>query len=202
MAYYLKTVVCRPVFPPCLSPTMSSFRSIALLSLAALALATPLSTSPDGAVRRSSRYNPYPIAPLHQAPPHRVINDSYIVMFKDGVHPAAFASHFNFLEEAHGSSPLDRAEAGLTHVWDAHIKGYAGYFSRDVVERIRQQPEVDYVEHDQIVHALETQKSAPWVNSISLSLSMMERVDAIHSGACANQPSGQVELQHFHSLRV
>ncbi|KAL5521396.1 hypothetical protein ACEPAG_9322 [Sanghuangporus baumii] len=141
---------------------MVAIRSFTFLSLAALALATPLSTSPDGAARRYER--PYPIAPLHHpgVPAHRVINDSYIVMFKDGVHPAALENHFNFLEGAHAESPLDGLEGGLKHVWDAHIKGYAGYFSRDTIERIRRQPEVDYIEHDQMVYALETQKSAPW----------------------------------------
>ncbi|EJD08081.1 uncharacterized protein FOMMEDRAFT_101509 [Fomitiporia mediterranea MF3/22] len=141
---------------------MTSLRSLALLSAAAVALSTPLSTSPDGAALRYNRQ--YEIAPLHHpsVPAHRVVNDSYIVMFKDGVHPGAFDSHFSFLQQAHESDPLDGDDSGLKHVWDAHIKGYAGSFSRDVVERIRRQPEVAYVEHDQIVHALETQKGAPW----------------------------------------
>ena len=164
---------------------MFSLRSLSLFSAAALALATPLSTSSDGAVRRYNR--PYAIAPLHHpgVPAHKVINDSYIVMFKDGVHPAAFDNHFNFLQQAHESSPLDREDGGLTHVWDAHIKGYAGYFSREVVERIRRQPEVEYVEHDQIVHALETQKSAPWVRYSRLSY-LSSGSDAIQIGSCAS----------------
>ena len=138
-------------------------KSFVLLAAAALSLASPLSTSHDGLGFRSPR--PQPIAPLNHpgVAPHRVLNDSYIVMFKDGVHPASFDNHFNFLAQAHEADPLDHEDAGLTHVWDAHIKGYAGRFSRDVLELIRRQPEVDYVEHDQIVHALDTQKSAPWV---------------------------------------
>lgn len=148
-----------------LSPsTMSSIRSLTLLSVAAVALATPLSTSPDGAA--ALRFDrTASIAPLNHpgVPASRVINDSYIVMFKDGVHPSAFDNHFNFLDQAHQAAPLDHDDSGLTHVWDAHVKGYAGYFSRDVVDAIRRQPEVDFVEHDQVVHALETQKMAPWV---------------------------------------
>lgn len=142
---------------------MSPIASLSLLAAAAaVALASPLSTSPDGPALRNNR--PYYVAPLHHPglPAHRIINDSYIVMFKEGVQPAAFSSHFNFLQNAEEDSPL-MGEGGLSHVWDAHIKGYAGSFSRDVVERIRRQPEVAYVEHDQIVYALETQKSAPWV---------------------------------------
>lgn len=150
----------------CLLTTMAT-RSLVLLAAAALSLASPLSTSHDGPGIRSAR--PHPIAPLNHpgVAPHRLVNDSYIVMFKDGVHPASFDNHFNFLSQAHESDPLDHEDAGLTHVWDAHIKGYAGRFSRDVVELIRRQPEVDYVEHDQIVHTLETQKQAPWVSVFS-----------------------------------
>ena len=55
-------------------------------------------------------------------------------------------------------------DSGLKHVWNSHIRGYAGAFTEDVIDLIRGQPEVDYVERDQIVHALETQHSAPWVS--------------------------------------
>ena len=188
---YLTQVACRVTITQPLLPSTMSFsaiRSFTFISLAAVALATPLSTSPDGAVYRNDR--PFPIAPLHHpgVPAHRVINDSYIIMFKDGVHPAVFENHFNFLEEAHGDSPLDRIEGGLTHVWDAHIKGYAGYFSRDTIERIRRQPEVEYVEHDQMVYALETQKSAPWVCCLYFSVLIFRLgLTAILKGACANQ---------------
>ena len=53
----------------------------------------------------------------------------------------------------------------------SRIKGYAGSFSEDVITRVRQMPEVDYVELDQVVHTLDfdiadansTQNGAPWV---------------------------------------
>ncbi|KAI5121456.1 hypothetical protein M0805_009564 [Coniferiporia weirii] len=141
---------------------MSTLSSLALLAAAVVAIASPLSTSPDGSAARYQQ--PQYVAPLHHpgASAHRVINDSYIVMFKEGVQPGAFDAHFNFLQNARQLAPLNGDDGELTHVWDSHIKGYAGAFSPDVVDRIRRQPEVDYVEHDQVVHALETQKSAPW----------------------------------------
>lgn len=144
-----------------MSPT---FYSLALLVGASFSLASPLSTNPD--VPRQ-RYPPsFNIAPLNvpQVAPHDLLNDSYIVMFKEGVQPSVFASHFNFLEYANEANPLQGGEDGLAHVYDSHVaKGYAGKFSKSVVEMIRRQPEVDYVEHDQMVYALETQKGAPWV---------------------------------------
>ena len=143
---------------------MMATKSLVLLTAAAFTLASPLSTSHDvPVIRGGPRAQPIAILNRPGVVPHQIINDSYIVMFKDGVHPASFDNHFNFLSQAHEADPLDHEDAGLTHIWDAHIKGYAGRFSRDVVELIRRQPEVDYIEHDQIVHTLETQKTAPWV---------------------------------------
>ncbi|KLO11075.1 hypothetical protein SCHPADRAFT_855789 [Schizopora paradoxa] len=83
-------------------------------------------------------------------------------MFKDDVHPFMFEEHFSLLDGLKGQFPLEQIESGLNHVWNSHIKGYAGKFSREVMEMIRTQPEVDYIEQDQVVYALETQKSAPW----------------------------------------
>ena len=101
--------------------------------------------------------------------PHGTINNSYIVMLKDDVPQAIMQNHFNFLTMAHESDKLqleDGVASGIRHVYDGHIKGYSGMFTDGVVERIREMPEVDYIERDQIVHTTEvdTQKSAPWVS--------------------------------------
>ncbi|KAF8271026.1 peptidase S8/S53 domain-containing protein [Lactarius quietus] len=42
------------------------------------------------------------------------------------------------------------------------MKGYAGRFTDTVLQRIREQPEVDYVERDQIVRTQDIQRTAPW----------------------------------------
>ena len=98
--------------------------SLLTLSLVGFVAATPLSTNYQDAPRRRSGFALAPlVADYH---PHGSVNNSYIVMFKDDVHPAAFENHFNFLQQAHESSPLDREDGGLMHVWDAHVKGYAG----------------------------------------------------------------------------
>ena len=154
-----------------MSPTLYS---IALLASASLSLASPLSTNTD--IPRH-RYPPsFNIAPLNvpQVAPHDLLNDSYIVMLKEGVQPSLFASHMNFLQYANQENPLLGDESGLNHVFDSHVaKGYTGKFSKEVIEMIRRQPEVDYVEHDQIVYALETQKGAPWVRLMSVLLGLV-----------------------------
>ena len=55
--------------------------------------------------------------------------------------------------------------AGLSHVYDGHIKGYAGVFSESTLKQLRAMPEVDFIERDQIVRTTDigTQNSAPWV---------------------------------------
>ena len=43
----------------------------------------------------------------------------------------------------------------MTHIYDTHIKGYAGKFTENTIDRIREMPEVDFVERDQLVEAVE-----------------------------------------------
>lgn len=75
---------------------------------------------------------------------------------------SVISNHFNFLEGAHQADPFIGEESGLKHVYDTHIKGYAGTFSDAVVDQIRSMPEVDFIERDQIVRTTEIQKGAPW----------------------------------------
>ena len=153
---------------------MSRLLCVTLLAVS-LASATPLSTYPS----TDRRVAGVTLAPLvaHEHP-HGSVNNSYIVMLKDGIAPALMANHMNFLQNAHASDPEADAFVGLTHVYDGHVKGYAGKFSASTLDQIRMMPEVEYVEHDQIVRTLEverynefevekhaTQKGAPWVSS-------------------------------------
>jgi cerevisin len=111
------------------------------------------------------------LAPVITPETPHLINSSYIVMLKPGVDAQSLLMHVDFLKSAHAESPLDASfngdNGGLKHVYDSPgTKGYAGAFSDLTVERIRAQPEVDYVEQDQTVWAydLEIQKNAPWVS--------------------------------------
>jgi len=144
------------------NPTMIGL-AVVVVSLGAAVLGTPLSTSPI-----PSRHQPsLTLAPVIQPPPalaHTAINNSYIVVLKPELGVSAF-SHLTLLKHTSSSSSfLDDFSQGLRHVFDSHIKGYTGVFSEDTLERIRAQPEVDYIEQDQEVRALDikTQKGSPW----------------------------------------
>ncbi|OCH93509.1 hypothetical protein OBBRIDRAFT_749477 [Obba rivulosa] len=145
-------------------------RFILPLIAASLACASPLSTYSHNVPPARGQFS---FAPLMVAEhPHGTVNGSYIVMFRDDIPPALMQNHMNFVASAHEESPLvGDGSDGLTHVYNGHVKGYAGKFSGATVERIRQMPEVEYVEMDQIVKTLdiepimtmqETQKGAPW----------------------------------------
>ncbi|KAG8799148.1 serine protease [Serendipita sp. 411] len=107
-----------------------------------------------------------PLAPVVAPSTPHLINNSYIIMLRPDVDSQAMLMHFDFLESAHAEDPLDaEGEGGIKHVYDGpRSKGYAGSFSDKTVERIRAQPEVDYIEMDQVVWAssMDTQKGAPW----------------------------------------
>jgi cerevisin len=147
---------------------MSHFTTVALLaaSLASTALASPLSTS-----SYNTQHRPYlglaPLAEFEHV--HGTINNSYIVVLKDDVPSSSMQNHLNFLQLAHHSDSLlgDGVATGLRHIYDSHIKGYSGEFTEGVLEQIRQMPEVDFIERDQIVRTMEfdtieNQKGAPW----------------------------------------
>jgi len=132
------------------------------LSLIVSTLATPLSTNHQYDVRQGS---PFVLAPVlteeHQAP-HGLISDSYIVMLKKDLPLAALDNHYNFIRSAHAEDPHLDDDSGIRHVFDSHIKGYTGKFKKEVLQRIREMPEVAYVERDQIVRTQDVQTAAPW----------------------------------------
>lgn len=147
------------------TPTMSPILSLSFLSLilAAAALATPLSTNHQYDGRQGS---PLYLAPLHTAEheaPHGLVNNSYIVMLKKDLPLAALDNHYNFVHAAHAEDPHFDDDSGIRHIFDSHIKGYAGKFTDQVLQRIREMPEVEYVERDQIVKTRDVQRFAPWV---------------------------------------
>lgn len=146
-------------------------------SLASSALASPLSTSSYTSQRR-----PYlAVAPLVEVEHvHGTINNSYIVVLKEDVSPSLMQNHLNFLQSAHESDSLigNNVASGVRHLYDTHIKGYAGEFTDGVLEQIRRMPEVDFIERDQVVRTTEVgplgnQKGAPWVRPSFFRLSLL-----------------------------
>jgi cerevisin len=133
-------------------------------------VASPLSTNPLVGPRQATTPQ-MPLAPVLTPETPALINDSYIVKFKRDVDTQMILSHLNFLEGAHNDDPLAGDDSGLNHVYNSPIiKGYSGSFTQQTIERIRAQPEVEYIEQEQVVYALghETQRNAPWVCQLFL----------------------------------
>ncbi|KAL1744814.1 peptidase S8/S53 domain-containing protein [Schizophyllum fasciatum] len=142
--------------------------SVYAATLAAVAYASPLSTSTERLQRSSLT-----LAPFHTAEqPHKPIDNSYIIMLKPDLHPALLENHLNFLQAAHAEDPLLEDLSGVQQVYDGHVKGYSGRFTDRLVQQLRTMPEVDYIEQDQLVHTMDIdvgeltefdlQKNATW----------------------------------------
>ncbi|KAF8589519.1 hypothetical protein K439DRAFT_1405103 [Ramaria rubella] len=136
-----------------------------LVGLTAAAYASPLSTHSTPPTSNSKQFT---LAPIH-ATASNAIENSYIVVLKNNVSPATLAAHTAFVESTHAQTQATQdalldVEHGIKHVYDSHIKGYAGTFAQSTLDKIRSRPEVDYVEVDQVVHTMNVtvQKSAPW----------------------------------------
>ncbi|KAJ7698121.1 peptidase S8/S53 domain-containing protein [Mycena rosella] len=68
-----------------------------------------------------------------------------------------------------GATPLLADDAGIKHIYEGLINGYAGRFSEIVMHQLRSMPEVQYIEHDRVVHTMGSmdimiQKGAPWLS--------------------------------------
>jgi cerevisin len=93
------------------------------------------------------------------------LNDSYIIMLKEDLDSSLMDNHFNFLQAVHEESSFAGDESsGVRQIYDGHIKGYAGRFAEGTINRLREMPEVSFIEKDSIVKTMEldVQRSAPW----------------------------------------
>lgn len=114
----------------------------------------------------------------------KIIPNRYIIVFKKGVpqeeidfhkesvHQAQLQSVENLSAEdaffiSTKDTSLSTSEAGGiqdSFNIDSLFSGYIGYFTQEIIDLIRQNPLVDFVERDSVVEATEfdTQNSAPW----------------------------------------
>jgi len=138
--------------------------------LAPAVLATPLSTNSYNILNEPQ----LKVAPLMVSDhPHGTINNSYIVVLRDDIPQAMMQNHLNFLQMTHTSDLLlsHGFAEGVRHIYDGHLKGYAGEFTESVIEQVRRMPEVSFVEKDQIVRTtdIDTQIGSPWVSTSAFS---------------------------------
>ncbi|KAF9130839.1 serine protease [Mortierella sp. 14UC] len=107
------------------------------------------------------------LAPLISSSNADVVPDSYIIVFKDGVRAndhSAWATSLH-KRDLSANGIWDNIASGVKHVYDmGSFQGLAGRFRPDVLDEIRKNPDVDYIERDQLVYASEIkiQNRAPW----------------------------------------
>lgn len=132
------------------------------LSLLALALSLPLAAlaapahQPFVPGSSANAYSPSTLfAPLTANPELETIPGSYMVVLKDGISSNDLFAHQGLISSAQLSANSFHGEnaEGIRHVYnlERHLQGYAGSFTDDVLDYIRAQPEVEYVEMDTIV---------------------------------------------------
>ncbi|KAI7820831.1 serine protease [Gamsiella multidivaricata] len=111
------------------------------------------------------------LAPIISAVEAELVPDSYFVVFKDGARAQDQAVWIRELHhqnlQVNGATWVhvgnDGMTSGVKHVYDmGSFQGLAGRFSPGLLEQIRRNPNVDYIEHDQFVYASDVQVDAPW----------------------------------------
>ncbi|PWZ00015.1 putative PRB1-protease B, vacuolar [Testicularia cyperi] len=132
------------------------------LSLLALVLSLPLAAlaapahQPFVPGQTANAYLPSTeFAPLTANPDLETIPGSYMIVLKNGVSTNDFFMHQSLISSAQlqANSFHGQDAEGIRHVYNAEglMQGYAGRFTDDVLNYIRAQPEVDYVEMDSTV---------------------------------------------------
>ncbi|KAL1920188.1 uncharacterized protein VTP21DRAFT_1334 [Calcarisporiella thermophila] len=97
-----------------------------------------------------------------------VIENRYIVVLKDTATTGQIDKHHRRVRRALSREGdelegLLSAQGKVDHVFDSDgFNGYAGHFSKQVIEKIRKDPVVDFIERDSKIRVLAVQKNAPW----------------------------------------
>jgi len=143
--------------------------AVAAVLLAVPALGSPLSTSTEPLIRGNVGLNLAPIV-SHPTAEQAIIPNQYIVVLKPEATLDDLNEHAASIQAHDQTNPLTDG-SGLLHIFDGALKGVAGKFTDETLDRIRAMPQVEYVERDQVVYAIhepvdeshaETQRGAPW----------------------------------------
>lgn len=93
----------------------------------------------------------------------RVVPNKFIVVFKDDVTDADFASQKSWITSLVGSIMNEESKA-LSFFQLPSLQGLLGYFNDDVLKMIQESPHVKYVEEDGIInlYGTEVQEDSTW----------------------------------------
>jgi len=108
-------------------------------------------------------------APVASATNAEIVQDHYMVIFKPSAPESFLDTHLLWLTGFIQTSNLEMGvnvasePNALKHVYNQpNLRGYAGRFTPEALEAIRRIPEVDFIEKDSMVYAMELQRNAPW----------------------------------------
>ncbi|RKP23831.1 peptidase S8/S53 domain-containing protein [Syncephalis pseudoplumigaleata] len=106
------------------------------------------------------------VAPLLSSEDADTIENSYIVVLKKDLSDEQLEAHHNLLATflaQHGGLVDEGGQNELRHVYEMKgLRGYAGKFTDEVIDKVRSASEVDFIERDSTVYATATQYNAPW----------------------------------------
>jgi aqualysin 1 len=117
-------------------------------------LIVALSATPSFGNDEELADNAVELAPLLEAEPERAIPGQYIVVFKDTPGARGMAEGLARQAEAEGGRVL--------HIYGDALVGFAAQLPDQAVQALRRNPNVDYVEVDQVVSLEATQVNPPW----------------------------------------
>jgi len=120
-------------------------------------------------------------APLLSSSNAKTIPNSYVVVFKKDVTHEAANDHHTWVQSVHLNHENTKTELrkrdqfpfqdtvfeGLRHTYNiaGSLLGYSGHFDDEVIEQVRRQPDVEFIERDIEMHTLTDpalEKNAPW----------------------------------------
>ena len=119
--------------------------------LAALALAACSDASQQPTAAPSPNQVQVPLAPVYSKGDAGIPND-YIVVFKDDVADALSKADAKALKHA----------TTLKYKYDKVLKGFAATLTPAALAALQADPDVAYIEQDQVVEASTTQSGATW----------------------------------------
>jgi hypothetical protein len=151
-------------------------RSATLLALLPLALAAP--------AKRSST------APLLRPRGADIVEGKYIVRMK--------------ADSVSASAAVDSAVASIAadadYTYSTTFTGFAASLTEEEVSALREDPSVDYIEHDAVVTIAATQENAPWglarISSASPGGTTYTYDDSAGAGTCAYVVDTGIEVDH------
>ncbi|KAI6783456.1 uncharacterized protein J7T54_005485 [Emericellopsis cladophorae] len=152
-------------------------RSATLLALLPLALAAPSMTK---------RESPAPLLVPRGAD---VVQDKFIVKFRDDI-----------LSTNAVGAAIASIKADADYQYAKAFRGFAATLTAEELENLRNDPTVDYIEHDAVMSISATQTNAPWglarISSASPGGTTYTYDDAAGAGTCAYIVDTGIDTSH------